>query len=340
MTTERGQRGGQLVFVDADGARRAHLTRAASASVTLDRSPAFSPDGEWVAFASTRGRDSLAETSLWIVSAEPRSEPRRLTDVAAVDRDPVWDPEGDSIIFSSSRGDSFDLYELPVAQSEGGPPRPAGEPRALTSTPTQALSPSVSPDGSQVAYMAVDEASHTTSIWLLDRRTLAQKALTEGPRDATPAFSPRGDEIAFAAPGPGRPDADLFVVDPAGGERRRITDEPLADQSGPAFSPDGRYVFATAVYRSAATGRPILSSVVAVDRRDPRAELRGLHDPAVVAPRIGVAVRPGGHAGAEIAENPPYEEALRDAVARELRRERREERDRGAENEGGGPSGG
>jgi Tol biopolymer transport system component len=339
VATERGQRGGYLVFVDTDGTRTADLTRRAGDEVVLDRSPAFSPDGRWIAFASTRDRANLAETSLWLVAAQPGAEPRRLTSGAAVDRDPAWDPDGRGLVFASSRRGTFDLYSLELHEAPDGSLVAAAEPKTLTSTPTHALAPAISPDGSRVAFTSLDEDAESMSLWLVSRAGGEIAQLSTGPRDMTPAWSPAGDRIAFAAPAPGRLDADLFLLDPSGGERERVADEPLADQTGPVFSSDGRYLFATSVYRSVATGEPILSSVVVVDLEDPERVVRALHDPVAVESRVGVTVGPEPLDAEALSRNEPYAEALRDAVFRELRREKREleESQRAPEDSGRAP---
>ncbi len=324
VATERGPRGGHLVFVAPDGTRTADLTRAPAGELVLDRSPAHSPDGRWIAFASTRGRDALAETSLWIVAAEPGAEPRRLTAGAAVDRDPAWAPDQASIVFASSRDGSFDLYELALTTGEDGAPRPRGEPERLTDDAASALSPSVSPDGETIVYMALDPESREMSLRALSRASSETRRLTEGPLDMTPAFSPRGDVIAFAAPSSDRGDMDLYLLDPDGSGRRKLADEPWADQTGPVFSADGRHVFATSVYRSVATAEPILSSVVVVDLDDPDRVVRALHDPVAVESRVGVTVSSAPISAGDLGANPPYGEALREAVFRELRREERD----------------
>ena len=67
VTTERGPRGGRLVVLKEDGTRLSDLTRIEPTTV-VDSHPAFSKDGAFVAFASTRER-SIPETSLWVVAS-------------------------------------------------------------------------------------------------------------------------------------------------------------------------------------------------------------------------------------------------------------------------------
>src|SRR6185503_20136057 len=111
----------------------------------------------------------------------------------------------------------------------------------------------------------------------------------------TPSISPDGRTIAFSAPVRDRGDLDLHAVDADGKHRRVLVDEPTADESGPVWSPDGRYVFATAVVRSAKDGRPLLSSLVFVDLGERRHLLRALlvqENPLAYVPRLGAAVGP------------------------------------------------
>ena len=72
---------------------------------------------------------------------------------------------------------------------------------------------------------------------------------------------------------------------------------PLTDESGPVWSRDGRFVFATSVLR-AASGRTLFSSVVHVDlfEKQPRARILGDRagaverlTPAISAPQLDVA---------------------------------------------------
>jgi len=122
--------------------------------------------------------------------------------------------------------------------------------------------------------------------------------MTSGPFDNTPSVSPDGKTIAFSAAVKGREDLDLHAVDARGKNRRVLIAEPTSDESGPTWSANGCYVFATSVVRSAQNGRPLLSSLVFVDLCESRHQLRALHDPMVkenplaYVPRLGAAVSP------------------------------------------------
>ena len=116
-----------------------------------------------------------------------------------------------------------------------GPTRPV-DVRYLTYS-GQDYSPSASPDGRSVAFRS-DRDGHAR-IWLKQLSTGTEVALTEGPLDDYPQFSPDGSTILFtriAADG----SRALFRVPLLGGEPRRIVE----DATDGAWSSDGsRIVF-------------------------------------------------------------------------------------------------
>jgi len=122
---------------EAAGALR-WLTRGGS----VDRQPAFAPDGEWVAFSSDRSGD----LDVWSVSARTLAV-RRLTHDPADDFDPVFAPGGQSLLWSSRRGGHFEVWA-------GGPD--GSQPRRLTSDGVDAQNPSFTGDGGYVVYASVD----------------------------------------------------------------------------------------------------------------------------------------------------------------------------------------
>jgi Tol biopolymer transport system component len=326
VTTERGPRGGRLVLVDVAGARLADLTPLAHRVATIDSNPAWSADGRWIAFASNRARVGLDQTSLWLVEARRGSSLHRLTRERSVDRDPRWSPDGRHLVYASSAGVTFDLWVLDLTPGPGGRPRPVGRPRRLTRTDAlDELTPSVSPDGRTVVYMGLDRQTQRSRLYLVPIAGGPSRPLTDGPADLTPSFSPDGRVIAFAAPVKGRGDTDLWAVDADGGRRRLLVGEPLADETGPVWSADGRFLFATSVLRSVASGLPILSSLAFVDLGEQRPILRALHDPAQVVARLGAALAPAPLDADRLRRHPPYQAAVRRAIREMQERERQGE---------------
>src|SRR5262249_32713313 len=73
-----------------------------------DRQPVYSPDGRWIAFRSTRGGTS----DLWVRSAAPASEGRRVTRLIGPASDPDWLPGGEGLLFTAQRTVTFQTYSL------------------------------------------------------------------------------------------------------------------------------------------------------------------------------------------------------------------------------------
>lgn len=290
VLTERWRDGGRLVIVDETGDRLAPLLvpgATAGGALAVDEHPAFSPDGRWLVFASNRERDD-GRTSVWLAAARPDAVPVRLTAGASAEVDPTWAPTGE-VVFASDRAGTFDLYRLPLAAGPDGP-RPAGPPARLTDAATHELAPSLV--GERLVLQQVDPARGAS--WIAERMADgALVALTDGPSDGAPALAPDGARLAYATvrthPG-GERDLDVIVRDARDREQVGLA-VVGSDEGAPAWSADGRWLFATSIVRDA-DGGPLLASVVHVDtwRRPPR--VRMLRDRAGAAPRLGPAVAP------------------------------------------------
>lgn len=113
--------------------------------------------------------------------------------------------------------------------------RPAADPPALRHVTHSGRdrSPAVSPDGRTVAF--VSERDGRRRIWLANLRTGEETALTSGPLDDQPRFSPDGGAVMFARLNE-HAAAALYRVPVVGGEPRRLLDDARAGD----FSPDGR----------------------------------------------------------------------------------------------------
>jgi dipeptidyl aminopeptidase/acylaminoacyl peptidase len=280
VAAERGPQGARLVSIDEQGDRQFELVQPATTRVR-DTHPAISPDAAWIVFTSSRDR-ALDQTSLWIAPLGVTAAPRRLTQGPAIDAHPTWTPDGAAIVFASTRGGSFDLWRLAVT---GGR---AGALVQLTRGAGHEVTPAVAPDGT-ILYAAVtpDEAHRQVETHLEQVASDGTiRRLTEGPADSSPAVSPDGTRLIFARPQlhDGKLDSELWQMVRATGAIAPLVDLPLTDESGPTWSRDGRFVFATSVLRGA-DERVVFSSVIHVDTRDTPAVARLLED------RVGAIVR-------------------------------------------------
>jgi serine/threonine protein kinase/Tol biopolymer transport system component len=132
---------------------------------------------------------------------------------------------------------------LPASPAPAPSP-PAVQPARIVEVPGSPSSPTLSPDGQQVAFVMRDEAG-VAQIWI--------KAIAEGdPLQVTretkdcggPCWSPRGDLVAYHrkeqvfGPGDAMVMCSLWVFAPPTGAPRRIA----AEGSNPSFSPDGERI--------------------------------------------------------------------------------------------------
>jgi len=109
--------------------------------------PRISPDGRWVAYVqvSVDKLENGYKRNLWLVGKDG-SAPIQITR-SGKDSQPRWSPDSKTLAFTSARDEKPQIYLMRIAE-------PGGEPRALTSLPNGANSPTWSPDGSHIAFLA------------------------------------------------------------------------------------------------------------------------------------------------------------------------------------------
>lgn len=187
-------------------------------------SPAWSPDGERLAFVS---RDEAYGGFQVHVLDGSTGAVQRLLDPLAIDGSPSWSPDGRRLAFSSNRGGG--AFAVHVMAADGSGLRRLAE----------GLDPAWSPDGRTIAFTRLVDGRHRLFAMDLDGGSV--RALTDGSSDdRDPAWSPDGRSLAFAREGTGGvAGAGIAILDLSAGEVRRLGDG-SDDDRYPSWSPDGR----------------------------------------------------------------------------------------------------
>ena len=205
-------------------------------SPEADTAPAFSPDGERIAFCSERD----GPRSIYVMGSTGESV-KRLTDSGF---DPAWSPDGKQIVFSDREGQ--DPYSRNVPAHLWLVPAAGGEVRQLTRQ-GDAVQPRWSPNGRRIAYWGLKEGSGQRDIWTIPADAAGEPspvAVTSDPTmDWNPVWSPDGRSLYFASERGGSMNLWRVAIDEASG-RLRGEPEPVTTPSRTSgsisFSRDGR----------------------------------------------------------------------------------------------------
>ena len=147
--------------------------------------PAWSPDGQRIAFFSNRdGNDEIYTMQV------DGSDVRRLTDDPADDANPAWSPDGTRIAFTSDRGGDYDIW---VIGADGS------NPVQVTGDPADDDWPAWSPEGGRIAFSR-DGVVHTMNVDGTDVIALAP--------GLSSSWSPDGMRLAFDGSGVSIMEAD------------------------------------------------------------------------------------------------------------------------------------
>lgn len=150
-------------------------------SLRSDGEPAWSPDGERIAFTSTRSApDHMHPTSDVYVMNADCNEQTRLTFAPEMDTSPAWSPDSQYLAFMSDRDGNWEIY---VVSANGG------EQQNLTNHPARDAEPSWSPDGKRIAFES--DRDGNLEIYVIDVDSGDVVRLTsDSASDTDPAWAP------------------------------------------------------------------------------------------------------------------------------------------------------
>lgn len=243
----------------------------------IDYGVAFSPDGSTVAFV--RGIVSGGVSDLYVVSSAGGTAKRLTFDNTGIAGSPAWTQDGHDIVFCSTRGGLPSLWHISVS---GGTPQPVvgvgesayapsisskgnqlvyqhfllsdaiwqinlkdemhrlSQPAQLISEKGRKRRPQFSPDGKRIAFES-DRLGYQ-EIWTCDSDGSNCEQLTSlrGVAGAV-TWSPDGRSIAFEFLL--KDHREIYLQDVDSGMPRLLATLPGADNGGPNWSRDGKWIY-------------------------------------------------------------------------------------------------
>ncbi len=175
---------GEILTVPAEKGDARNLTNTPG---VMERDPAWSPDGKWIAYFS----DESGEYALHMRDQTGAGEVRKIDLPASFYLSPVWSPDSKKIAFGDKR---LNLWYVDI--DKGKPVKVDKNPEGLRA---DVMSPFWSPDSRWIGYVRQIE-NHLRAVFVYSIETGKSNQLTDGMSDARyAAFDKNGKYLYFTA---------------------------------------------------------------------------------------------------------------------------------------------
>jgi TolB protein len=249
----------RLIVADADG----HNPRTVLESREPIMSPAWSPDGQNLAYVSFEGKVSAVYVQQLATGQRSRVSARagingapawspdgrklaltlsrdgnldiytlefatqaltRVTSDEAIDTEAEWSKDGRSLYFTSDRAGSAQVYRVVLDE--------ARKAERVTFTNSYNARPRLSPDGQELSLVTLDRGGYRIGVMDLTSRNL--RVLTNARQDESPSFAPNGALVIYATRDGGR--GSLAIASSDGAFLQRLSSD-QGDVRDPAWQP-------------------------------------------------------------------------------------------------------
>ena len=151
-----------------------------------DITPAISPNGETIAFASNRS----GFWDLYLLHLQS-GEVTQLTNTPEYEGAPTWSPDGTFMAFEAYEDENLDIVVGPATD-------PLSEPIALTTSSASDHSPAWAPDGRHIAFVSDGEVI-LADLDRTDGSRFENLSNTELASESHPVWSPDGKRLVWAS---------------------------------------------------------------------------------------------------------------------------------------------
>lgn len=261
MTKDKSEYLSQIWVAATDGSMNVQYTRNEKSSTN----PAFSPDGNSIAFLSSRNE----KTQVWVMRLMG-GEPEQITTEKNGVRNFQWSPDGSKISFIKNDEKTEEeeknekeksavivvdqnfkyghLYTTTISKDKDGNRKV----QRLTHGDFHVTQYDWSPDGKQIVFSynvnpKINTGMISGNISLVSSDSSALKVIVDRQgRDTNPKFSPDGKRIAFQSSG-GQPEpiglSDLYVINSTGGKIQALPQTPNRSSNIIDWSADGQSLY-------------------------------------------------------------------------------------------------